>query len=93
MKVSEEIAKQSLQESLHIFQSMTEESFTFENISQKLLEKTQELSLKNGQMLWPLRAVLTGKTASFGAFEVAYILGKQETEKRINDFLVSQKFL
>lgn len=39
--------------------------------------------LKKGQILWPLRAVLTGREYSAGAYEVAALLGKDETMKRL----------
>jgi len=38
---------------------------------------------KKGQVLWPLRAILTGKEFSPGAYEVAALLGKEETMKRL----------
>ncbi len=39
--------------------------------------------LKRGQILWPLRAILTGKPFSPGAYEVAAALGKEETLARL----------
>lgn len=39
--------------------------------------------LKLGQLLWPLRAVLTGRAYSPGAVEVAAVLGKAETMERV----------
>ena len=39
--------------------------------------------LKLGQLLWPLRALLTGKAFSPGAVEVAAVLGKAETMERV----------
>jgi len=38
-----------------------------------------------GYLLWPLRVALTGKEASAGPFEVAEILGREKTIKRINE--------
>ncbi len=38
---------------------------------------------KLGQLLWPLRSVLTGQEYSPGATEVAGVLGKQETLERL----------
>jgi glutamyl-tRNA synthetase len=40
---------------------------------------------KKGQLLWVLRAVITGKAFSPGAYEVAAILGREETLKRLKD--------
>ena len=43
-----------------------------------------ELGIKNGQLLWPVRTALSGKpTSPGGAMELADILGKEETLKRI----------
>ncbi len=38
---------------------------------------------KKGQVLWPLRVMLTGREYSPGAYEVAELLGKSETMKRL----------
>lgn len=38
---------------------------------------------KLGQILWPLRAALTGRDYSPGAFEVAAVLGKEKTMERL----------
>ena len=40
--------------------------------------------LKLGQLLWPLRAILTGREYSPGAFEVAAILGKETVMERLD---------
>lgn len=37
-----------------------------------------------GELLWPLRAALSGKTASPGPFEIMDALGKEETLKRLD---------
>lgn len=38
---------------------------------------------KKGQILWPLRVLLTGREFSPGAYEVAALLGREETLKRM----------
>ena len=38
-----------------------------------------------GYLLWPLRVALTGKEASAGPFEIAEILGKEKTLKRLKE--------
>ena len=41
--------------------------------------------MKNGQVLWPLRIAISGLASTpGGAFEIAYLLGKDETLKRLN---------
>ena len=49
-----------------------------------LLSETEKVEDK-GKLLWPLRGALTGKKASAGPFEIAEILGKEKTLKRIRD--------
>ncbi len=55
-----------------------------DNVSELLLEKANEYN-DRGRFLWPLRAALTGKEASAGPFEVAYLLGKEEAIRRIDE--------
>ncbi|MCK5019926.1 MAG: glutamate--tRNA ligase [Candidatus Peribacteraceae bacterium] len=54
-----------------------------ETIKESIIKLAKEKELKNGQVLWPLRAILTGLPYSPGAFEVAEVLGKDETLKRL----------
>ncbi|MBQ4347381.1 MAG: glutamate--tRNA ligase, partial [Firmicutes bacterium] len=43
-----------------------------------------KMGIKNGQMLWPVRTALSGKPSSpGGATELADILGKEETLRRL----------
>jgi nondiscriminating glutamyl-tRNA synthetase len=42
-----------------------------------------ESGKKNGQVLWPLRVALSGEEFSPGAFELAFILGRDESIRRI----------
>jgi len=39
---------------------------------------------KRGDLLWPLRAALTGEQKSPSPFEVAWVLGRSESLKRLN---------
>ena len=49
-----------------------------------LLSLPKEMGMKNGQILWPIRTAITGKQFTpGGAIEIAHILGKEETLKRI----------
>ena len=54
-----------------------------EALKETLFALAEEKGYKNGQLLWPLRAILTGLPYSPGAFEVAEVLGKEETIKRL----------
>ncbi|MBQ3668728.1 MAG: glutamate--tRNA ligase, partial [Clostridia bacterium] len=56
-----------------------------ENLHDRVLEKIAALGIKNGQMLWPLRIAVSGQmNTPGGAFEIMYLLGKDETMKRLH---------
>jgi glutamyl-tRNA synthetase len=58
--------------------------FTKENLEKFLMEKAEEMGDRGG-LLWPLRVALTGKKASAGPFDVAFVLGKERSIKRIKE--------
>lgn len=60
------------------------ESFQKDYLQTHVLNAIQEANLNRGQILWPLRVALTGKKASAGPFEIAEILGKDLSLKRLN---------
>jgi len=43
--------------------------------------------LQNGNVLWPMRVSLSGKTQSPSPFELAWVLGREETLKRLSHAL------
>ena len=48
------------------------------------MELVQQMEVKNSQMLWPVRTAISGKDVTpGGATEIAEILGKEETLRRI----------
>lgn len=49
------------------------------DIRKALMELIQKSGLKNGQVLWPIRVALTRSEFSPGAFESAWVLGKEKT--------------
>jgi len=50
------------------------------------------LGVKNGQVLWPIRTAVSGKSFTpGGAYEIADILGKDETIRRIEIGIVKLK--
>jgi nondiscriminating glutamyl-tRNA synthetase len=60
------------------------ESWNKENIELTVMTEAEKTG-DRGSILWPLRVALTGKKASAGPIEVAEILGKEETIKRIKN--------
>ena len=83
MKTTPEIALRSLKavkEALTDFDGWDNE----QSIHDTLLALPAQLEMKNGQVLWPVRTALTGKQFTpGGAIEIAYILGKEESLRRI----------
>lgn len=55
--------------------------FNKESLEKKLAQLTEVWG--RGELLWPLRAALSGKEFSPGPFEIMDVLGKEETVKRI----------
>jgi len=83
MKTNEEISLNSLKIVLSAIQSI--QNWENDTIYQNLSALAKENSLKNGQILWPVRTALSGKpTSPCGASELAVLLGKEDTIKRIN---------
>lgn len=48
-----------------------------------LIGAVNRLGIKNGQLLWPMRAALSGLKFSPGVFEYCWVLGKEETLERL----------
>ncbi len=82
MKTTEEISLNSLKEVVPVIESI--ENWDNDTIYEKLVETAKKNELKNGQILWPVRTALSGKpTSPCGASELAVLLGKEDTLKRI----------
>jgi len=61
------------------------ENWTETEIHDRVMEAIPATGMKNGQILWPLRIAISGKMSTpGGAFEIAYLLGREETMKRLN---------
>lgn len=92
MKVDMQTAEIALTEGLNALEKLPEEKYADTlQIQEYLLNLVQKLNLKNGQVLWPLRAALSGKEFSPGTFELIWALGKDETIKRIQNSLKKLK--
>jgi len=55
-----------------------------ENLESVLMAEAEKIGDK-GKLLWPLRVALTGKQSSAGPFDIAGVLGKEKTIKRIKE--------
>lgn len=82
MKTNSENSLESLEKALPILKDLNE--WTFDSLHDSMMELVQEMGVKNGIILWPLRTALSGKAFTpGGAFEIADILGKEESLRRI----------
>ncbi|MDD5342682.1 MAG: glutamate--tRNA ligase [Patescibacteria group bacterium] len=61
-----------------------EPEFTSESLKGKFLKIIKDKKLKTGNLLWPFRVALSGATASPDVFDIAGVLGKSESLKRID---------
>lgn len=93
--MEEQMAQLALTESSKLIQELTdwkglEYTAAEELLKAKFTTLIERLNLKTGQVLWPLRAALSGQQFSPGAFEMIWALGKAETLKRME--LALKKF-
>ena len=86
MKVTQEIVNSFLPDLIHLLEHLTPAQWTEETIKEELLSFIKAKELKNGQVLRPVRAILTGVEASPGAFEMLYVLGQEESLVRLQAY-------
>ncbi len=61
---------------------------SLDSLKAPILEAIAIAGKKNGQILWPLRVALSGEEFSPGSFELAYILGRDESIRRIEKNII-----
>ncbi len=82
MKTDEQVAKLALQYAYEALKNQNE--WTNEALFECLKAVAAAKEMKNGQILYPVRIALSGKeTTPGGATELAVVLGKEETLRRI----------
>lgn len=79
---------EALEKSYSILCDVKDSDFETEKLKQILLPEAEKFinsdgKIDRGQLLWPLRVALSGKEKSPSPFEIAGIMGKSETLKRI----------
>lgn len=83
MKTNPEVALRSLKECKEALQAQVD--WSEEALHETLLALPKKLEVKNGIILFPLRLAITGKQFTpGGAVEIAAILGKEETLRRLD---------
>lgn len=83
MKTNPEVALMALKECRTTLENQTD--WSEEALHETLLALPKKLEVKNGIILFPLRLAITGKQFTpGGAVEIAAILGKEETLRRLD---------
>ena len=86
MKITFETALSALKTSLEVFKNIDENEWTEEKIHDALFAEIEKSGIKNGQLLLPIRAALSGKQMTpGGGVELAAILGKKDSIMRIEN--------
>jgi len=83
-EMGDEEIKNSLEKLEKILSEIKIDDWTKEILENQIMPEAEK-SGDRGEFLWPFRVALTGKEASAGPFEIAGILGKEKTLKRIRD--------
>ena len=82
MKTNPENSLEALNEILPVLERI--DNWTQESLHDSMINLAQTLELKNGRILWPLRVAVSGKQFTpGGGIEISFILGKDETLKRV----------
>ncbi len=77
-----ESAKTALAAALPLLEGIGD--WTEAELHDRVMEAIPGLGMKNGQFLWPLRIAISGQQSTpGGAFEIAYLLGRDETLRRL----------
>ncbi len=81
-KTTIENSLENLNAVLPVLEAMSD--WNYETIHEKLFAHIEALGIKNSLVLWPIRTAISGKAVTpGGAVEIADILGKEETLRRI----------
>ena len=83
MKTDEANSLEALKVTLPVLEGLGE--WSYDGIHDALVGLAGKLELKNGRIMWPVRTALSGKPVTpGGAVELALILGRDETLRRMN---------
>lgn len=90
-KSTQEQTLENLVKTEDFLTSLTDNDFQdFKTLEQKIIKWIKENKYGVGDILWPMRAALSGQKNSPGPFEIAWVLGKEKTIERLNQ---AQKLL
>jgi glutamyl/glutaminyl-tRNA synthetase len=78
-------AKENLKKIHELLVKIPDDNWTNDSIEEDIMSYLKAKELRVGEYLWPMRVALTGRKASPGPFDVAEVLGKEESLKRIKE--------
>jgi len=84
-KSGAEAAKNNLELLLEYLSSLDKKYFFKEKLEKNIKKWLEEKGIPAGDALWPMRVALSGLRASPPPFDIAEVLGKEKTIKRIGD--------
>ncbi len=84
-KLSPQEVKENLELTLKTLEEVKDSKWNKKKLEKVLLKMIKDNQKGTGDILWPMRVALTGLKASPGPFEVAEVLGKEKSLKRIED--------
>jgi glutamyl-tRNA synthetase len=82
-KLSLKELKDNLKELYDLLNKIEKDSWTKESLERNIFDYIKENDKKNGDYLWPLRVSLSGEKNSPSPIEIAAVLGKEKSLKRI----------
>jgi len=82
-KVTADLLPNILKSLVSAFESILDDAWTEVSLKAAVQKLMQQEKLSQGQLLWPLRAALTGLPFSPGAYEVAVALGRDTVLTRL----------
>ncbi len=82
-KSSADEVKKILPELAEFLNTISVQDWNKNTLQIKIGEWVKEKNYQNGSVLWPLRVALSGQDKSPGPFEIAEVLGKEESVKRL----------
>jgi len=86
MKTDAAVSKANLEMIRPVLEGI--ENWTEQEIHDRVIDAIAAAGLKNGAVLWPLRIAISGQANTpGGAFEIAWLLGKEETLRRLDEGL------
>ncbi len=83
--MANESIKNNLRSAYQVLNDLPDDAFESPIVEEELRKFINKQGIKPGEMLWPLRVALTGRKNSPGPFEVAGVLGREESLQRIEE--------